>query len=143
MTGQHLRNLVGNPLETALATARLLFSGILQDHPELKVVLAHGGGAAPWLIGRLAHGYRVRPEFVDGAADPADGVRRLYYDTVVFDPTVLRQLGELVGFDRLVLGSDYPFDMAEDDPVGFVRSSGLGEERVAAILRGAEHLVKQ
>lgn len=141
MASFHLRNLVGNPTETALAGARLLFSGLIDRHPTLKVVLAHGGGALPHLVGRLQHGYRVRPEFRDGAASPAAGIRRLYYDTVVFDPTVLRHLGELVGFDRLVLGSDYPFDMAVTEPVAFVAGAGLAAAHTELVLHSAQRLM--
>lgn len=141
MAQLHLRNLVGNPTETALAGARLLFSGILQRHPVLKVILSHGGGALPHLIGRLQHGFDSRSESRDGAASPSDGLRRLYYDTVVFDATVLRHLGELVGYDRLVLGSDYPFEMAVDDPVGFVATSGLDAERIELISHSADRLL--
>jgi aminocarboxymuconate-semialdehyde decarboxylase len=104
------------------------------------VVLCHGGGALPHIIGRLAHGYRNRPEFAD-ATDPADGLRRLYYDTVVFDPTALRHLVELVGADRVVVGSDFPFDMAEPRPVEFVADAGLAVEDTDTILRSADRLL--
>lgn len=141
MTQLHLRNLIGNPTETALAGARLLFSGILNRFPELAVVLAHGGGALAHLIGRLQHGFQTRPEFLDGAASPREGLRKLYYDTVVFDQMALRHLAEIVGDDRMVLGSDYPFDMAEMDPVGFVRGSGMGIQSVERLLhRGSDLL---
>ncbi len=140
MGGYHLRNLIGNPAETALTGARLLFSGLLSAHPGLKVVLCHGGGALPHLIGRLRHGYRHRPEFA-AAADPELGLRQLYYDTVVFDPLVLRHLAELVGADRLVLGSDFPFDMAEERPAAFVRQAGLSEADTAAVLHGGGRLL--
>jgi aminocarboxymuconate-semialdehyde decarboxylase len=136
----HLRNLVGNPTETALAGTRLLYSGLLVRHPGLRVVLCHGGGALPHIIGRLRHGYRNRPELAD-ATDPADGLRRLYYDTVVFDPVVLRHLVELVGADRVVVGSDFPFDMAEPRPVGFVTGSGLSAGDTDTILRSADRLL--
>lgn len=141
MGQQHLRNLIGNPSETALAGARLLFSGILQEYPRLKVILAHGGGSLPALIGRLARGYQVRPEFRGSDAEPYDGLRRLYYDTVVFDPVVLRSLVEIVGRDRLVLGSDFPFDMAEDHPVGFLEGCGLDEGVVESILHASDRLL--
>jgi aminocarboxymuconate-semialdehyde decarboxylase len=137
----HLRNVIGNPTETALAGARLVYSGILSRYPGLKVILSHGGGALPHLIGRMRHAFEARPEFRDGAAPPADSLSKLFYDTVVFDPTVLRHVGELVGLDRLVLGSDFPFDMAEDDPVGFVAGSGLPAASITPILHAADRLL--
>lgn len=140
MGAYYLRNLVGNPAETALAGARLLFSGLLTRDPGLRVVLCHGGGALPHIIGRLQHGYRERPELA-AAADPRDGLRRLYYDTVVFDPMTLRHLVELVGADRLVVGSDYPFDMAEPRPAGFVEDAGLAPDDAATILHSAGQLL--
>lgn len=140
MGAYHLRNLVGNPTETALAGARMLYSGLLTRHPGLRVVLCHGGGALPHIIGRLRHGYLNRPEFAD-ATDPADGLRRFYYDTVVFGPAALRHLVDIVGADRVVVGSDFPFDMAEPRPVGFVADAGLGAEATDTILRSADRLV--
>lgn len=140
MGAYYLRNLVGNPAETALAGARLLFSGLLTRHPGLRVVLCHGGGALPHIIGRLHHGYRSRPELA-GAADPRDGLRRLYYDTVVFDPVILRHLAEIVGAERLVIGSDYPFDMAEPRPAGFVTGAGLAPGDTTTILHSAGRLL--
>jgi aminocarboxymuconate-semialdehyde decarboxylase len=139
MQQYYLRNLVGNPTETALAGARLIYAGLLRRYPALHVVLSHGGGALPHIIGRLRHGFRSRPELRE-AADPDEGLRRLFYDTVVFDPTVLRHLAELVGHRQLVVGSDYPFDMAEPRPVAFVADSGLPDEAVAAVLHSADRL---
>ena len=141
MADLHLRNLVGNPTETALAGARLLFSGLLQRFPDLAVVLCHGGGALPGIIGRLRHGFRTRSEFADGATDPDDGLSRLYLDTVVFDTDVLRELVGRVGPDHLVVGSDYPFDMAEPEPVRFVTESGLDPEDVQRVLATGERLL--
>jgi aminocarboxymuconate-semialdehyde decarboxylase len=140
MGAYYLRNLVGNPAETALAGARLLFSGLLARHPGLRVVLCHGGGALPHIIGRLRHGHAARRELA-GAADPRDGLRGLYYDTVVFDPVILRHLAELVGADRLVIGSDYPFDMAEPRPAGFVVGAGLAPGDTTTILHSAGRLL--
>ncbi|GIH20934.1 amidohydrolase family protein [Rugosimonospora africana] len=139
MRQYYLRNLVGNPTETALAGARLIYSGLLRRYPGLHVILCHGGGALPHIIGRLRHGFRSRPELRD-AADPDEGLRRLFYDTVVFDPTVLRHLAELVGHRQLVVGSDYPFDMAEPRPAAFVADSGLSEQAVASVLHSADRL---
>lgn len=141
MGAYHLRNLVGNPAETALAGGRLLFGGVLERFPRLRIILSHGGGALPHLIGRLRQGFRVRPECQERAHDPIAALKRLYYDTVVFDATVLRHVVELVGAEQVVLGTDYPFDMSEDDPVGFVRGSGLSGATVDAILHAGDRLI--
>jgi aminocarboxymuconate-semialdehyde decarboxylase len=141
MGDYYFRNLVGNPMETALAGARLLFGGVIERHPDLRIILAHGGGALPQLVGRLRHGYEVRPEARNRATDPLAGLGKLYYDTIVFDHRVLRHLAAVAGADQIVLGTDYPFDMAEDAPLAFVRESGLGDEAIARILGSGERLL--
>lgn len=141
MGSYYFRNLIGNPVETALAGARLLFGGVLERHPNLRVILSHGGGALTHLIGRLEHGYAVRPEARLRASDPSAHLRRLYYDTIVFDPGVLRHIVETVGASQVVLGTDYPFDMGEPDPVAFVRGSGLSDADVATILANGARLL--
>lgn len=142
MNAYYLRNLVGNPVETALAGARLIFGGVLERHPKLNIILSHGGGALPHLIGRLRHGYEVRPESRERAQAPFDALRRLYYDTIVFDPMILRHVIDVVGAAQVVLGTDYPFDMAEDDPVGFVQSAGLDDSVAESILTSGERLIE-
>ncbi len=137
----YLRNLIGNPTETAQAGARILFAGILERYPSLKIILSHGGGALPHLIGRLRHGYDVRPECRERADHPIEQLRRLYFDTVVFDPTILRHLVELAGIEQIVLGTDFPFDMGETDPVGFVRESGLSRTDIETILQSGERML--
>jgi aminocarboxymuconate-semialdehyde decarboxylase len=137
----YFRNLVGNPTETALAGARLLFGGVLARYPDLRFILAHGGGTLPQLIGRLAHGVAVRKEAVARTADPLAGLSRLYFDTIVFDHRMLRHLATVAEGGHVVLGTDYPFDMAEDDAIGFVRSSGLAEQEIAGILDSGERLI--
>jgi aminocarboxymuconate-semialdehyde decarboxylase len=140
MGDYYFRNLIGNPVETALAGARLLFGGVLARYSDLRVILAHGGGALPQLVGRLAHGSAVRKEAVARTADPLAGLSRLYFDTIVFDHRMLRQVAAVAGGGHVVLGTDYPFDMAEDDPIGFVRASGLAEQEIA-VLDSGERLV--
>jgi aminocarboxymuconate-semialdehyde decarboxylase len=137
----HLRNLIGNPTETALTGAQLLAGGLLERHPGLTIVLAHGGGALPHLVGRLEHGYQRRAEFRDVNLLPRDGLNRFYYDSVVFDPAVLRHLGEIVGFERVVVGSDYPFDMAMDQPVKFVETSGLPPHIARSVMHAADRVL--
>jgi aminocarboxymuconate-semialdehyde decarboxylase len=130
----YLRNLVGNPLETTVAGAQLVLGGVLDAVPDLRVILAHGGGALPHLAGRLDRGVEVRRELAGVVGLPSRQLGRLHYDTVVFDPRVLRHIGELVGFDRLTIGTDYPFDMGMDRPVDFVRRSGLSDAQIETIL---------
>ncbi len=141
MDGYYLRNLIGNPSETGLAGARLLFGGVLERYPRLRIILSHGGGTLAHLRGRLGHGFGVRPEARERADDPLAHLNRLFYDTIVFDPLILRNLVALVGASQVVLGSDYPFDMAEDAPVTFVREAGLAAADRDAILNAADRLV--
>ncbi len=141
MGDYHLRNLIGNPAETALAGSRLLFGGVLERYPDLVLILSHGGGALPHLIGRLAQGYRVRPECRLYASSPEELLGAFYFDTIVFDSTVLRHLVDTVGADRVIVGTDYPFDMSDDNPVTFVTTAGLAEDEAQAILAGGAELL--
>jgi aminocarboxymuconate-semialdehyde decarboxylase len=141
MGDYYLRNLVGNPVETALAGARLLFGGVLERFPALAIILSHGGGALPGIAGRLAHGDRVRSETRVHTAAPLDGLRRLYYDTIVFDAQLLRSLVAQVGASQVVLGTDYPFDMGEETPVEFVRGAGLTDADVETVLSNGARLL--
>jgi aminocarboxymuconate-semialdehyde decarboxylase len=128
----YLWNTVGNPIETTIAGAHLVLSGVLDEHPGLRVLLAHGGGALPALRGRLAHEQSFHPP----GRDVLGALRRLYYDTVVHDADVLRALVDFAGADHVVCGSDYPFDMGSERPAEPVRSLGLAPDDEAAILGG-------
>ena len=113
----YLTNLVGNPLDTAVMVANLMFGGVLDELPGLKVCLAHGGGFLPYQIGRLGHGHAVRPEPRElTASSPRDLLRRFYYDNLVFEPLAIRYLIDLVGADRVAIGTDSPFDMGDEHP---------------------------
>jgi aminocarboxymuconate-semialdehyde decarboxylase len=113
----YLTNLIGNPLDTTVMLANLMFSGRLDELPELKIVLAHGGGFIPYQIGRLVHGHAVRSE-TNGISksSPKDLLKRVYFDSLVFEPQALRYLIDLVGADHVCIGTDAPFDMADDNP---------------------------
>ncbi len=114
----YLTNLVGNPLDTAVCVSNLMFSGVLDELPDLKVLLAHGGGFVPYQIGRLVHGHKVRTETrAHTNSDPKELLRRFYFDSLVFEPQALRYLIDLVGADRIVIGTDSPFDMADQEPL--------------------------
>ena len=118
----YLGNIIGNPLETAIMAAKLMYSGALDELPELKMLLAHGGGFLPYQIGRLAHGHTVRPETrAECGTSPRELLGRFYFDTITHDPQALRFLIDLVGSERVVLGSDSPFDMGDEDPVESLR----------------------
>lgn len=133
----YLWNLVGNPIETTIAAAHMVLSGTMARHPDLRVLLAHGGGAIVTLSGRIRHGQRSVAAAGPVPAEAADAViRRFLFDTVTHDPELLRALVEAVGAERVLLGSDYPFDMADPDPVATVRAAGLGEAAERALLGG-------
>ncbi|GAA0486980.1 amidohydrolase family protein [Microbacterium aurantiacum] len=138
----YLSNTVGQPAENAVALSHLIFAGVLDRHPGLRLVAAHGGGYLPTAIGRSDHAWRVRPEAHGCAHAPSTYLRKIFFDTVVHDTVGLRRLVETVGASQVVLGSDFPFDMGLEDPVGFVRSARLPAEVVARVLsRNADALV--
>jgi aminocarboxymuconate-semialdehyde decarboxylase len=113
----YLRNLLGNPYETGIAAAYLIFGGVMDTFPKLDVMLPHGGGAYPWLSGRMDRGVACRPELKHMKQPASAYLRRFHYDTITHSPTMLRFLIEVVGADRIVLGSDYCYDMGYDAPV--------------------------
>jgi aminocarboxymuconate-semialdehyde decarboxylase len=136
--GRHyLHNLVGYPFETTLAAASLILGGTLDRFPELSVVLVHGGGFLPYHIGRFDRAHETRPEArVDNAGLPSRYLRRFRYDTLVQRPEALRYLVQLVGHDRVMLGSDHPFWMGDPDPLKVVREAGLDPATETAIFGG-------
>jgi aminocarboxymuconate-semialdehyde decarboxylase len=129
---QYLWNTVGNPVETTVTAAHMIGAGVLDEFPGLHVLLAHGGGALPWLRGRLAREQVIHPP----GRDVGEAIRRFHVDTVVHDVEVLRGLVELFGAERVLLGSDYPFDMGVERPAELVRALGLPPEDEAAVLGG-------
>ncbi len=132
----YFENLLGNPFETTIAAASLIFGGVLERYPRLKVCLAHGGGFLPYQVGRLRKGYEERPEARERLQEGPDAsFARLHLDSILHDQGALQRLYQMVGADRIMLGSDYPFDMGEADPVGRVRElSGVTEEDRQKIL---------
>lgn len=114
--------LLGYPFDTTLAAASLLFDGVIERFPELRVVLVHAGGFFPYQAGRLARGWHLAGR---GAPGPLDAVRWFHYDTIAHAAAPLRYLAEVAGADRLLLGTDDPFDVGDPDPVGTVRALGL------------------
>ena len=133
----YLNNLIGNPLDTTIAAACLVFSGVLERHPSLKICLAHGGGFVPYQAGRFLHGWHVRAEPKKKLPKPpTDSLQRFYFDTIVHSKEVLEFLVGNAGADRVLLGSDYPFDMGMPDGVLQVRSLSLPAAEQASILGG-------
>jgi aminocarboxymuconate-semialdehyde decarboxylase len=131
-----LVNCIGNPLETMVAATRMIFSGLFEEHPGIKLVLLHGGGYLPFYCSRADHTWEVRPETRVNIPDrpPSAYMKSFYYDTMVFDPLYLRHLVEVVGADRVMLGTDFPFDMGETDPVGLIDATeGLSDAERSGI----------
>ena len=121
----YLTNLIGNPLATTIGAARLIFSGAMDELAALRLVLTHGGGYLPYQIGRLDHGHRVRPESGGCALAPSAYLNRFWFDTVTHAPGPLRFLTGLAGADRVLYGTDYPFDMAAGPLADQLAGTGL------------------
>jgi aminocarboxymuconate-semialdehyde decarboxylase len=140
----YLTNLLGNPIDTTVAASSIVFSGLLQKFPNLKLFFAHGGGFLPFQKGRLDHGHKVRQESkVSLATPPTQDIQKLIFDTITFDPNILKFLIDTQGDENIVLGSDFPFDMADPDPVSSVeRVPGLTSSQRKNILgRNAARLL--
>lgn len=115
----------------------MIFGGVLERFPKLNLILAHGGGTIPYIIGRLDHGYRVRPETKTIPKPPSAYLSQLYFDIITHDDTMLAYLVGRVGYRRVVVGTDRPFDMGVDDPRGVVeRIPGLSQNERDAIIGG-------
>jgi aminocarboxymuconate-semialdehyde decarboxylase len=133
----YLGNVIGNPAETTVALSRLIFSGVLERHPGLRIVAAHGGGYLPFYIARSDHGWHVRPEARKHISrPPSEYLRRMWFDALVYEGVQVRHLVEMVGADRVVLGTDYPFDMGVTAPLETLRESGLEGAAIEAIQGG-------
>ncbi|MEU5704200.1 amidohydrolase family protein [Streptomyces aurantiacus] len=133
----YLSNTVGQPTENAVALSHLIFSGVLDRHPGLKLVAAHGGGYLPTHIGRSDHAWTTRPDAGAGCAHlPSSYLKQLYFDSLVHDPQVLRELVRVAGADRVLLGSDFPFDMGTENPVGALRAARLSDADFHAVRGG-------
>ncbi|HEY1795337.1 MAG TPA: amidohydrolase family protein [Stellaceae bacterium] len=133
LAGYDLINAVGRLTDTTIAVARLLFAGHLTRYPGMSLVLSHAGGAVPWALGRLKRNHTIHPgEY----ADPDAEFRRLFFDTVMFEPRALRFLADVAGADKIVLGSDFPFGIGDPDPCKIVAETALTAEERDAILGG-------
>jgi len=132
----YLANTVAQPAENAVALSHLIFAGVLDRFPQLKLVAAHGGGYLPQVIGRSDHAWQVRPEARGCEHPPSSYLGRLWFDSLVHSPVELARLVETAGARRVLLGSDYPFDMGSDYPVEAVEAAALGQDEREGILRG-------
>lgn len=131
--------LVGMPAEVSRAICSLIFSGVLERLPDLRICFAHGGGSFPSTIGRIEHGFNVRPDLcaVDNPHNPRKYLNKMYFDALVHDTATLDYLINLVGADRIAMGSDYPFPLGEFKPGNLIESSGYNDEIKAKLLYGA------
>ncbi len=133
----YLNNLIGNPLDTTIAAACLVFGGVLERHPKLKVCLVHGGGFVPYQAGRWVHGWHVRPEpKVNVKRSPEPWIDRFYYDTILHAKPQLEFLVSSVGASRVMLGSDYPYDMGTGECVRQVKALSIPDADKATVLGG-------
>jgi aminocarboxymuconate-semialdehyde decarboxylase len=127
------------PTETALSIATMIFGGVFERLPTLRVAFAHGGGSFPGLIGRLEHGFNVRPDIVAtrNERNPRDYLGRFYLDSLVHEPAMLRYMLEVIGTGKIALGSDYPFPLGEHHPGQLIESMDLDDDTRHSLLAGA------
>ena len=138
LSRHYFNNVIGNPLESTIAVSHLIFEGVFERHPKLCMCVAHGGGYLPGYFGRMDHAHGARDDCrVNITRPPSDYLKQLYFDTVVFDPEQVAYMARRFGADHLLLGTDYPYDMAEANPVDFILSvPGLSDEERARICGG-------
>ena len=131
--------LVGMPAETSLAMCSMIFGGVLERLPNLRIAFAHGGGGFPASIGRIEHGFNVRPDLVavDNPHNPRKYLQQIYLDTLVHDPHMLNYLINLMGENKLALGTDYPFPLGELEPGKLINSMNYTEKTTARLLHGS------
>jgi aminocarboxymuconate-semialdehyde decarboxylase len=133
----YFSNVIGNPLETTLALHYLIFDGVLERHPGLKIIAAHGGGFLGAYHGRVDHAWGARSDARGTLPQPPGTyLKRIYFDTIVFTPQQLQALIATFGVDHILMGTDYPFDMGEYDPIGHLAETGLTPEDMAAVAGG-------
>jgi aminocarboxymuconate-semialdehyde decarboxylase len=138
MQDHNFVNIVGHAFEATLATAHLIFDGVVERHPDLKVVVVHGGGYLPAYAARLDHGWRAREDVREGVPDlPTSYLRKFFFDTMVFDPGQLQYLVDTYGADHVLLGTDYPYDMGDEDPLALLgATNGLKQDQIDLVAGG-------
>jgi aminocarboxymuconate-semialdehyde decarboxylase len=123
LTNHYFNNVIGNPLDTTVAVSHLIFDGVVQRNPKIKFIAAHGGGYIAHYWVRMDHAWRARPDTRTVIKrKPSSYLEKFYFDTITFDPQMLRHLIDRYGADHVLLGTDYPYDMGEDDPRGLIAS---------------------
>jgi aminocarboxymuconate-semialdehyde decarboxylase len=121
LTNHYFNNVIGNPLDSTVAVSHLIFDGVLQRYPKLKFVVAHGGGFIAHYWARMDHAWRARPDCRTMIKKPPSSyLKKFYFDSITFDPEMLKRLVTQYGADHVVLGTDYPYDMGEEDPLGLI-----------------------
>ena len=140
----YLVNICGNPFDTALAACHLIFGGVLDAFPKLEISLPHAGGALPILRGRMDRGFVIRAECKHLPRPPSEYLKRFTYDTISYNEDILEYLIKLVGIDRIMMGSDYCFDIAYEEPAKFVEGvkSLNGEQKQQILWNNAAKLLK-
>jgi len=138
LTRFYFNNVIGNPLETTIALHHLIFDGVLERHPDLKILAVHGGGYLPAYCGRIDHAWGARSDSHGELPQPPTSyLKKIYFDSVVFTPHQLAHLLRVFGADHILMGTDYPFDMAEYDPIGHLASvEELDSATLAAVAGG-------
>ncbi len=137
LTRHYFNNVIGNPFETTLALHYLIFDGVLERHPNLKLLAVHGGGYLGAYSGRIDHAWGARPDCrADLPHPPTHYLKKVFVDSVVFTPQQLNALVETFGADHVVMGTDYPFDMAESDPLGHLASVPSFEQSTISAIAG-------
>ena len=131
-------NILGHAYEATVATAHLIFSGVVERFPDLKIVVVHGGGYLPAYAGRIDHGWRAREDVSEGVRElPGQYLKKFFFDTMVFEPDQLRFLVDKYGAEHVLLGTDYPYDMGDEDPLALIGSTpGLTQQQVDLIAGG-------
>ena len=139
-----LDNMIGRPAETTIAIARLFMAGVFDRHPGLRMCVVHGGGFLPYQIGRVQRGWEAKPDTAgaDLATPPMTAIKQLYFDTILHHPAALRYLIDLLGADRIMIGTDYPFEAGDLDPLTTIDAiPNLTDEERSLIVSGTAHAV--
>lgn len=137
LTDYYLVNVIGMPLSSTVAVTRMILGGVFERHPDLEMVVVHGGGYLPFYIARTDHAFRHRPELrqrID--RPPSEYLKRLHFDITVFDPGMVETLVSAYGPERVLLGTDYPFDMGLPDPLALIAQCHLTDYEKHLILGG-------
>ena len=134
MKEYNLANLIGNPTDTSLSVAKLIFGGVLERFPRLKFLLAHAGGFLPYTWGRLDRGYRIQDSSISKISQPpSEYLKRLYFDTIAHSQMAVEYMVQNFGADHVLLGSDYPYDMGDPEPVQSLRAARIDDEQMKQV----------